>query len=514
MTYILTILLQMSVAGSLIYLLIALVRRAFGARISAGWYYRMSLLALFFMLVPCIIPMMPKVELPRVLPQMSAERSNEQLSSALADADALSNMVELADATVQRAQEPSVPVFTVDAAAIMSAIHIIWLLGCAAYVAKKLWDYTRFAKFLRRTSRLTRDANVLAALEQCRHETGISDGREVRIFTNRCISSPFMTGLRRCSIYLPERTIAPTELRMVLLHELTHIARHDIAYKSAAVLVRAIHWFNPLCVLLAKSVEEACEFSCDESVTKLLNRHEIKLYCHTILDMAAANAGKPLLSLGLSDKKILERRIICMINKRKINIKGIAISVILALMITASGIIVMSLGTSSDDKGAETPELTPQGQDEWIDESAEQVTSELSNDLDTVIISKDDIIDARVVNDPRTEDKGVPALLVRTKAEKDAAAERAYLVGLRDSMEYTMLTDSKLYMAFGAVTEEQANYVYNCVYAGDLLGIADDIKGMLLDDEKGTLYLTTDGGETVQIYMKEISDYSSDKLSQ
>lgn len=79
--------------------------------------------------------------------------------------------------------------------------------------------------------------------------------------------------------------ISDNNMRMVLLHELTHYKRKDLLVKWFAVLVNAVHWFNPLCYLACTALSEACEVSCDMSVTKNMSEDEQKLYMQTILNL-------------------------------------------------------------------------------------------------------------------------------------------------------------------------------------------------------------------------------------
>ena len=88
------------------------------------------------------------------------------------------------------------------------------------------------------------------------------------------------------TVYIPCREIPDDNMRMVLLHELTHYKRKDLLIKWFAVLVNAVHWFNPLCYLACANLSEACEVSCDMSVTKNMSEDEQKLYMQTILNLA------------------------------------------------------------------------------------------------------------------------------------------------------------------------------------------------------------------------------------
>ena len=87
------------------------------------------------------------------------------------------------------------------------------------------------------------------------------------------------------TVYIPCLEIPDNNMRMVLLHELTHYKRKDLLVKWFAILVNAVHWFNPLCYLACAALSEACEVSCDMSVTKNMSEDEQKLYMQTILNL-------------------------------------------------------------------------------------------------------------------------------------------------------------------------------------------------------------------------------------
>ena len=63
------------------------------------------------------------------------------------------------------------------------------------------------------------------------------------------LSVSFVSGVGRPTIWLPEEALetwTSTDLRNVLIHEMMHLRHHDIAANWFLVMVRAIHWFNPL----------------------------------------------------------------------------------------------------------------------------------------------------------------------------------------------------------------------------------------------------------------------------
>jgi len=81
------------------------------------------------------------------------------------------------------------------------------------------------------------------------------------------IKSPFVLGILRPSIYLPFG-LSGLEREYILLHEQTHIRRHDHLVKFAAYLILCLHWFNPLAWVAFWLCGVDMEMSCDERVMK------------------------------------------------------------------------------------------------------------------------------------------------------------------------------------------------------------------------------------------------------
>ena len=57
--------------------------------------------------------------------------------------------------------------------------------------------------------------------------------------------------------------------RIVLGHELAHVARHDWAAQIVAELLRAVYWFNPLVWIACRRLRQESEQACDDAVLGL-----------------------------------------------------------------------------------------------------------------------------------------------------------------------------------------------------------------------------------------------------
>ena len=155
----------------------------------------------------------------------------------------------------------------------------IWLLGILSMAI-----YSAIS--LRRLQRRLREA----ALEK------------ENIYRIKGAGSPFVYGLFRPRIYLPEKLTAEEE-QYILLHERIHIRRGDAAFRLLAYLALWLHWFNPLVWSAFVFSGRDMEMSCDEAVIRRMGSGVKKEYSASLLNAASGKQivmGIPL-AFGESD---------------------------------------------------------------------------------------------------------------------------------------------------------------------------------------------------------------------
>lgn len=113
---------------------------------------------------------------------------------------------------------------------------------------------------------MSADENKINLANLTAKEMGISASVKVIILSE--IGSPMMFGLLSPVILLPNRIFAEDELRLIFKHELTHFKHKDLWVKILIILCRAVHWFNPLLIIVSHAVEQECELACDYDVIK------------------------------------------------------------------------------------------------------------------------------------------------------------------------------------------------------------------------------------------------------
>ena len=120
------------------------------------------------------------------------------------------------------------------------------------------------------------------------------------------ISSPFVLGFFRPSIYLPY-TLPEEDVPYILAHEQAHIRRSDHLWKPFGYILLCIHWFNPLMWiayhLLCKDIETAC----DEKVIQELDLDNRRAYSTALLNCSIATHSKAVCPLAFGEVSVKDR---------------------------------------------------------------------------------------------------------------------------------------------------------------------------------------------------------------
>jgi len=128
---------------------------------------------------------------------------------------------------------------------------------------------------------------------------------------------PLTWGILRPVIVLPSGATLWTEdrCRIVLSHELAHIARHDWFLQICAEVARCFYWFHPLVWLATARLRQESERASDDAVLRsgIAPSH----YASQLLDLARTleNSGRAWsTALAIARPSNLERRFAAMLN--------------------------------------------------------------------------------------------------------------------------------------------------------------------------------------------------------
>ena len=117
--------------------------------------------------------------------------------------------------------------------------------------------------------------------------------RTIAIRQSGRISSPLTFGVLRPVILVPKKTdwTDETALRYVLEHEFVHIQRFDVLSKLLLITAVCVHWFNPLVWVMYVLANRDLELSCDETVLRRFGGDVRAAYARVLIRMEAARGG-------------------------------------------------------------------------------------------------------------------------------------------------------------------------------------------------------------------------------
>ncbi len=224
-----------------------------------------------------------------------------------------------------------------------------WSLLLLLYLAGVVAVLLRIALSRHLVSRLWRDAEpepdpdwqtLLADLSR---ETGLS--RAVRLRIAREAAMPMTWGTLAPKLLLPVEARAWTgeRRRLVLLHELAHVARRDSFGRSAASLACALYWFHPGIWFAARRLRLEQEHAADDRVLQAGARP--KSYARSLLDLAYSPGDMrwPDHAAAMAGMNQLERRLVAITGSPRREVPGAifhsasaAITVLTVLAVAAS----------------------------------------------------------------------------------------------------------------------------------------------------------------------------------
>lgn len=151
------------------------------------------------------------------------------------------------------------------AAVLVLAIWIGGLLTCLL----KWWDKWRRARTVVNQSTLLTDGREVEMLRRVEKDIGAK--KSIPIVSSTTVIEPSVFGVLRIVLVWPaalSHRLSDEELKAIILHELSHVRRHDNLSASFHMVTEALFWFHPMIWWLGNRLVEEREKACDEDVLK------------------------------------------------------------------------------------------------------------------------------------------------------------------------------------------------------------------------------------------------------
>ncbi|HEX5726234.1 MAG TPA: M56 family metallopeptidase, partial [Longimicrobiaceae bacterium] len=211
--------------------------------------------------------------------------------------------------------------------------------------------------------------------------------RPVTLLRSPDATMPMTWGVRRPAILLPaEADEWPEERRrVVLLHELAHVARHDCLTQALASVACALYWFHPGAWYAARRLRVERELACDDRVLSAGTR--AREYAAHLLEVARAFRPAALAApaaVSMARPSQLESRLLWVLDGARTRAVPSARTTVLAVLVgllvvgplaamrPTQGVAAHGAGQAAPQEADDPPASLAQDEGEWKGEGKEE----------------------------------------------------------------------------------------------------------------------------------------------
>ncbi|HEY2897579.1 MAG TPA: M56 family metallopeptidase, partial [Gemmatimonadaceae bacterium] len=218
----------------------------------------------------------------------------------------------------------------------------IWMIGVLLGLAWIAIGQLGLAHVRRRATPL-RSIDWRTLLELERMHAGVA--ADVALLSSSRVSTPVTWGIFKPVIVLPEsaREWTDERKRVVVRHEMAHIARRDAATQLAATLASVIYWIHPLVIVAARRLRGECERACDERVLEMgTPATDYAAHLLDVAKLARSFGAASIVSVAMARPSQLEGRLLAVLRAEPSRVRLSARSRVAAFVTAAAMLIAIS----------------------------------------------------------------------------------------------------------------------------------------------------------------------------
>jgi len=332
-----------SLVGSVMFLALLLIRPITGKIFSKSWHYYCLFVPLVFLLggthiavsLTSLIPYPTPVNIsPVSTPQeMTMVISHEVIMPPVFD--------NLQDMPLHSSEtDAGLAISPTIASQLISHLEraipfllALWIMGAIVFIVISTKKYLQYRNIVLHNAKSVTDINC-----------------KIPIVVGVTAHTPMLMGVVRPVIVLPNMHLTDEELEMVLAHEMVHYRRKDLFVKLLMLVANAMHWFNPAVYALNQQLNTACELSCDEKVVSEMDTQNRRFYGETILQVLQHSTIQRSLVDNVvfatnlcNSKKNFKRRLISMMNTKKMKKSIVALALATGLLVVGGGFAISNM---------------------------------------------------------------------------------------------------------------------------------------------------------------------------
>jgi len=361
-----------SIVGSVIFLTLLVLRPITGRLFSKAWHYYCLIVPVVFLLGGTYIAtnltgLMPDITPAYISPAFTSQEISTSASQTVVMTPAIDEFTstlshEMSTSASQTVvMTPAIDEFTstlihgseadVGLAAVtlfvrqlmtylesaMPFLIMIWLLGAIMFITTGTRRYLQYRRMV---------------LHNAKRATNIDC--KIPVVISAVANSPMIMGVIKPIIVLPKMPFTDEELDMILAHEIIHYRCKDLLIKLVMTIANAVHWFNPAVYVLNRQLRTMCELSCDEKLVSDMDTQNRVFYGETVLRVLEHSTSQKTLVGNVAfatnlcnSKKNIKRRLISMMNTKKMRKSVLALALVTVLLVVGSGFAIASMVDSA-----------------------------------------------------------------------------------------------------------------------------------------------------------------------
>jgi beta-lactamase regulating signal transducer with metallopeptidase domain len=159
---------------------------------------------------------------------------------------------------------------------LLGGVMLFWAIGVCVLAVRLVSVQILFHRRLRKAKPVD-VVDLPVDFSQLCARAGLK--RRVRFVESDAVASPAVWGIWRPVVILPQgmaRSLRAAQLEWILLHELAHIRRHDLAVNCFQRLVTIVHFMNPAVWAANRMINRLREYSCDDVASALTGGPQIE----------------------------------------------------------------------------------------------------------------------------------------------------------------------------------------------------------------------------------------------
>ncbi|MCD7888985.1 MAG: M56 family metallopeptidase [Oscillospiraceae bacterium] len=311
-------LLEMTLTGGVLILLVLLLRAIFLNRLPKTAFIVMWAVVLLRLLVPVSF-----------FGTTAAETASEAPEVYTLEAVTPTEETEVREVITLNSYNPSTEP-TAETAERADLFGIIWLIGAVVCAVVLVLSYILSIRRFNRSENL--ESDFISAFQSSNKLR-----RTVTVKLSDKTTTPLTYGIIHSVILLPMSMDLSDQkqLKYVLMHEYIHIRKLDNLLKGISSAAVCIHWFNPLVWVMNKFLSRDIELRCDEALLRQCSGDCRADYALTLIDLEDQRRGYAPATTAFA-MRTSEERIVAIMKYRKLTPSSVlAMILCITLLCTA-----------------------------------------------------------------------------------------------------------------------------------------------------------------------------------